>query len=177
MVLLSTSDASKNSQCYLTTTNIDGETDIKTKTALAVDSSEIVGNWFVIHLKCSIDSERTARDLLWSRECVDIFILMVPSNSPQKDLLNELSITSILLRGCRLVFTGIHRCEYPFIDWIVGCAISVGGRTKIEYSTKTKPPKKESETLTLLNHMIIYLLYLLIFICIVHSTHFHHYLG
>lgn len=40
LVLLSTSDASKNSQCYLTTTNIDGETDIKMKTALALTAQK-----------------------------------------------------------------------------------------------------------------------------------------
>ncbi len=49
MVLLSTSDASKNSQCYLTTTNIDGETDIKTKTALALTAQKslVIGLSFI----------------------------------------------------------------------------------------------------------------------------------
>lgn len=41
MVLLSTSDASKNSQCYLTTTNMMDETDIKNENCTSVDSSEI----------------------------------------------------------------------------------------------------------------------------------------
>ncbi len=176
MVLLSTSDASKNSQCYLTTTNIDGETDIKTKTALALTAQKslVIGLSFIWSVPSILNEQPViyceAENALTSS--FDGTFQLTTEGS-----IERLSITSILLRGCRLVFTGIHRCEYPFIDWIVGCAISVGGRTKIEYSTKTKPPKKESETLTLLNHMIIYLLYLLIFICIVHSTHFHHYLG
>ena len=66
--------------------------------------------------------------------------------------------------------TRFHRSFLPralIVEWAVGCAISVGSGTKIEYSTRSKPPKKESETLTLLNRMIVDLLYLLLFICIV----------
>lgn len=53
------------------------------------------------------------------------------------------------------------------IDWIIGCAVSVGSHTKIEYSTKSRPRKKESETLLLLNRCIVYLLLLLFIICII----------
>lgn len=52
------------------------------------------------------------------------------------------------------------------LDWVVGCAVSVGGQTKIEFSTKSRPHKKESETLLLLNRCIIYLLILLLVICV-----------
>ena len=38
MVLFGTSDASQSSQCFITTTNIDGETDIKTKSSLHLTS-------------------------------------------------------------------------------------------------------------------------------------------
>lgn len=48
----------------------------------------------------------------------------------------------------------------------MGCAVSVGGQTKIEFSTKSRPHKKESETLLLLNRCIIYLLILLLVICV-----------
>lgn len=52
------------------------------------------------------------------------------------------------------------------IDWVIGCAVSVGGQTKIEFSTKSRPHKKESETLLLLNRCIVYLLILLLAICV-----------
>ena len=38
MVILQTSERSTKSQCFITTTNIDGETDIKTKVALQLTS-------------------------------------------------------------------------------------------------------------------------------------------
>ena len=41
----------------------------------------------------------------------------------------------------------------------------MGRFTKIEYSTQSRPHKKESDTLLLLNRCIIYLLFLLFVIC------------
>lgn len=61
----------------------------------------------------------------------------------------------------RYVLFGVFK-----VEWIIGCAVSVGSQTKIEYSTKSRPPKKESETLMLLNRCIVYLLLLLLVICI-----------
>lgn len=72
----------------------------------------------------------------------------------------QVSISSVLLRGCRIVFT----------DWVVGCAVSVGNGTKIEYSTQKRPPKKESDSLLLLNRCVFYLLVLLIVICLVSAV-------
>ena len=52
---------------------------------------------------------------------------------------------------------------------MIGCVVSVGKNTKIEYSTRNRPEKKQSKTLQSLNHCNLYLIAFLFFICTVYD--------
>ena len=67
MVVLSTSDQSAQSTCFITTTNIDGETDIKSKASLHLSSllsSRIVCPLFSSVILCSSVRQKTRTPLL-----------------------------------------------------------------------------------------------------------------
>ena len=107
IVLLSSSDATMNSQCYITTTNIDGETDIKTKTALqltaqkslVLDHPLILRIHSIMHeqpiIRCEAENALTSS--------FDGTLQLTEEGS-----IEHISIASMLLRGCRLVFTGFN---------------------------------------------------------------------
>lgn len=101
IVLFSTSDASRNSQCYITTTNIDGETDIKTKSALLSTSSLSLSSLLDQHpiLYCEKENPNTS-----SFDGIIKF-----SRDTQVE---HISISSMILRGCRIVFTGTFFSVY-----------------------------------------------------------------
>lgn len=85
---------------------------------------------------------------------------IITTESSAENAVEHVSVASLLLRGCRVVFT----------DWVVGCAVAVGSGTKIEFSTRSRPPKKESDTLMLLNRCVFYLLILLFVICLLSAV-------
>ena len=93
MVLLSTSEGIQNSHCYITTMNIDGETDIKTKSSLLTSSSISIISFLLQQPIIYCEAEN-------------------PNNSSFDGVMKydsqveRISINSVLLRGCRLVFTG-----------------------------------------------------------------------
>ena len=93
MVLLSTSEGIQNSHCYITTMNIDGETDIKTKSALLTSSSISITSFLLQQpiLYCEAENPNTSS-----------FDGVMKYDSQ----VERISINSVLLRGCRLVFTG-----------------------------------------------------------------------
>lgn len=95
MVLLSTNDLCSDGHCYITTTNIDGETDIKTKNVLVSTSSISLASLMEQQpvLYCESENSNTSSFsgvLKFSRESQVEYV----------------SISSLLLRGCRIVFTG-----------------------------------------------------------------------
>lgn len=95
MVLLSTNDMTNDGHCYITTTNIDGETDIKTKNVLVSTSSMSLASLMEQEpvLYCESENSNTSSFsgvLKFSRETQVEYV----------------SISSLLLRGCRIVFTG-----------------------------------------------------------------------
>ena len=85
---------------------------------------------------------------------------IITTESSAENAVEHVSEASLLLRGCRVVFT----------DWVVGCAVAVGSGTKIEFSTRSRPPKKESDTLMLLNRCVFYLLVLLFVSCLLSAV-------
>ena len=204
MVILSTSDQAAQSTCFITTTNIDGETDIKSKVSLRVSSLhsllfsslvtisvssllqhhpvlfceaenpntssfdgifQLTSTEESIHGTPTLDAENTMSTSMktksgpptMSRTEPSMKRMMIP---PTEKEVEYISIASVLLRGCRVVFT----------DWVVGCAVAVGTGTKIEFSTRSRPPMKASDTLMLLNRCILYLLVLLFGICLLSAV-------
>lgn len=93
MVLFSTSDL--NNQCFITTVNIDGETDIKTKSTLFSTSTLPIQTLLSTQplIICEEENPNTSS-----------FEGILKLNRDTQ--VERISIASMLLRGCRIVFTG-----------------------------------------------------------------------
>lgn len=155
LVILSTNTCTSSDPCFITTTNIDGETDIKNRLPLQVSARLSIPEFLNESPLIYCESENA------NTSSFDGIIRLSSGAS------EHIGIGSVILRGCRVVFTSKSVLVYLSIDWVIGCAIAVGSNTKIEFSTRNRPVKKESHTLQLLNQCNIYLIALLLFICTV----------
>ena len=105
MVLFGTSDASQSSQCFITTTNIDGETDVKTKSSLHLTSQR--SSMYLPPLTIRIASVLEEHPvILCEAENATTSSFHGVLQFAEDGSLEHISISSLLLRGCRLVFTG-----------------------------------------------------------------------
>ena len=154
MVVLSTSDP--DGACYVETKNLDGETNLKVRSALNCGRQ-------VRHARdCEktefvIDSEPPHPNLYayngalrWEQRDPDF------PDAPRKEMVEPISITNVLLRGCSLRNT----------EWALGVVIFTGDETKIMLNsgvTPTKRPRLAKD----LNWNVIYNFIILFFMCLI----------
>ncbi|XP_073149211.1 phospholipid-transporting ATPase 1 [Henckelia pumila] len=140
MVLLSTSEAT--GVAYVQTTNLDGESNLKTRYAKQETQMKTPGvGKFNGLIKC----EKPNRNIYGFQANMDIDgkrISLGPSN--------------IVLRGCELKNT----------DWALGVAVYAGKETKAMLNNSGAPSKRSSLE-TKMNREIIYLSFFLVTLCII----------
>eukprot|EP00833_Pecoramyces_ruminatium_P015398 jgi/Orpsp1_1/1189430/evm.model.d7180000071980.1 len=132
LILLSSSEP--DGLCYIETSNLDGETNLKIKQAL-VETSNILTPELASQMKGSIKSEQP-NNRLYNYDGV---LMMNDKSYP-------LDPTQLLLRGAKLKNT----------QWIYGVVITTGPNTKLLRNSNKAPIKKTSvEHMT--NYQIIFL--------------------
>ncbi|KJH47798.1 phospholipid-translocating P-type ATPase, flippase [Dictyocaulus viviparus] len=145
LMLLASSEP--QSMCYIETSNLDGETNLKIKQALPITSSmttlEKISN-FEAYVECELPSRH-----------VNEF----SGNLIYQDESFPFGIDQLLLRGARLKNT----------SWIFGVAIYTGHDAKLLMNSKTAPLKNATVDLRT-NNYIILLFFVLIALAIVSAT-------
>ncbi|PLN81677.1 phospholipid-translocating P-type ATPase [Aspergillus taichungensis] len=154
MVVLSTSDP--DGACYVETKNLDGETNLKVRSALHCGRQ-------VRHARdCEktefvIDSEPPHPNLYayngalrWEQRDPDF------PDAPRKEMVEPISITNVLLRGCSLRNT----------EWALGVVIFTGDETKIMLNSGVTPTKR-ARLAKDLNWNVIYNFIILFFMCLI----------
>ncbi|KAG0249610.1 hypothetical protein BG011_009101 [Mortierella polycephala] len=142
LVLLSSSEP--EGMCYIETSNLDGETNLKIKQALP-ETVHLLTPLEVSHLGGSIRSEQPNNSLY----TFEGTLLMNSANGAQKEI--PLDPTQVLLRGAQLRNT----------NWIYGVVIFTGHESKLMRNTSATPIKRTSvEKMT--NIQIIFLFSILL---------------
>lgn len=93
LVILSTNACNNSDPCFITTTNIDGETDIKNRLPLQVSANQSISDFLNESplIYCENENANTSS--------FDGIIRLGSGAS------EHIGIGSVILRGCRLVFT------------------------------------------------------------------------
>lgn len=93
LVILSTNTCNNSDPCFITTTNIDGETDIKNRLPLQVSANQSISDFLNESplIYCENENANTSS--------FDGIIRLGSGAS------EHIGIGSVILRGCRLVFT------------------------------------------------------------------------
>ncbi|KAK5131718.1 hypothetical protein LTR08_000607 [Meristemomyces frigidus] len=154
IIVLATSDP--DGACYVETKNLDGETNLKVRTALHSG----------VKVKRARDCERTAFHMesepphanLYAYSGVVRWQQRDPKHpdEPPKDMAEPVSINNMLLRGCTLRNT----------EWIVGIAAFTGEETKIMLNSGITPSKRARISKEL-NWDVIYNFCILFIMCLV----------
>ncbi|KAM5487209.1 phospholipid transporting ATPase [Microsporum canis] len=153
VVILSTSDP--DGGCYVETKNLDGETNLKVRQALHCGRA-------VKHARdCEraqfvIESEQPHPNLYqysgtikWSQANPDY------PDSPEKEMVEAITINNVLLRGCNLRNT----------EWVLAVVIFTGLQTKIMLNTGISP-RKTARLAKDLNWNVIYNFIILFAMCL-----------
>lgn len=154
IVVLSTSDA--DGACYIETKNLDGETNLKVRTALYSGRS----------VKRARDCERTNFMLesepphanLYSYSGVVRWNQKDPRNpnAPPREMAEPITINNLLLRGCTVRNT----------EWVLGFVAFTGEDTKIMLNSGITPSKRP-KIMRDLNWNVIYNFVILFAMCLV----------
>ncbi|KAL8625040.1 hypothetical protein ACOMHN_012049 [Nucella lapillus] len=121
MVMLSSSDP--EGKCYITTANLDGETNLKTQTCIA-EMRRYQKDQEFEDLEALIECEQPVADLYTFRGRLYLM-------HQGERLLRSLGIDNVLLRGARLKNT----------SYVYGCAIYTGQESKMALNSKFKKTK------------------------------------
>jgi phospholipid-transporting ATPase len=148
LILLSSSEP--KGMCYVETSNLDGETNLKIKTAIPqtykeLENKEHVADAVIKGMKGKIECEEPNRNLY---EFV--------GNMQIRNNVAPLSQSSILLRGTKLMNT----------QFIYGTIIYSGHDTKIIMNSREAPLKRSSMD-KFTNHQILFLFILLVILALV----------
>ncbi|KAK0288026.1 phospholipid transporting ATPase [Friedmanniomyces endolithicus] len=154
IIVLSTSDA--DGACYVETKNLDGETNLKVRTALHSGGK----------VKRARDCERTAFTLesepphanLYAYSGVVRWEQRDPAHpdDPSKAMAEPVGINNMLLRGCTLRNT----------EWVVGIVAFTGEETKIMLNSGITPSKRARISKDL-NWNVVYNFIILFVMCVV----------
>ena len=154
VVVLSTSDP--DGACYIETKNLDGETNLKVRSALQAGRR-------VRHAKdCEkaefvIESEGPHPNL-YAYSAVARWQERDPRNpdAPPRDMAESIGINNMLLRGCSLKNT----------EWVLAVVIFTGQETKIMLNSG-QTPSKRARLARDLNWNVIYNFVILFFMCLI----------
>ncbi|RMD43517.1 hypothetical protein DV735_g1625, partial [Chaetothyriales sp. CBS 134920] len=154
LVVISTSDP--DGACYIETKNLDGETNLKVRTALQAgrkvrhaSDCEQAEFW--------IESEGPHPNL-YVYNAVARWRQHDPNNpdGPTKDMAEPIGINNMLLRGCSLKNT----------EWVLGVVVFTGSESKIMLNSGITPSKR-ARLAKDLNWNVIYNFIILFFMCLV----------
>lgn len=149
LILKSSTD---NNTCYIETKNLDGETSLRTKHAMAFSSSRIRRIVDLAKLKFSISTGQPNKNLY-------SFHGVVNYDDPEgleKSSSEAASIDNILLRGSVLRNT----------NYVIGIVLSTGEETKIMLNSGITPTKK-SKISKNLNYFVLINFFILFIMCFV----------
>ncbi|KPM02924.1 phospholipid-transporting ATPase IA-like protein [Sarcoptes scabiei] len=147
-----------NGICYVETANLDGETNLKARSAIRL-----------IDEICSVDKHGVKDISIENLHRKNLFSSVIHCDLPNKELYefngklifdgDEYAITSenILLRGAKLRNT----------EWALGCVIYTGHETKLMMNSSKKAILKQSNVEIMCNRQIFALLGILIVICLI----------
>ena len=125
MLLILTSLHHDGNQCFVETTNLDGETNLKVKEAPPAIKTLLRDGKFERHLVDGfVETEQPQKD-------ITKFIGAYKCNANSEQGAIPLSIENLLLRGC--VFSNT--------DWCYGVALYVGQESKIQLNSRAAPSK------------------------------------
>ena len=154
IVVLSTSDP--DGACYVETKNLDGETNLKVRSALHSGGK----------VKRARDCERTSFTLESEPPHANLYsysgVIRWPQRDPKnpdaapKEMAEPVSINNMLLRGCTLRNT----------EWIVGVVAFTGEETKIMLNSGITPSKRARISKEL-NWNVLYNFVILLIMCLV----------
>ena len=154
IIVLSTSDS--DGACYIETKNLDGETNLKVRTALYSGRK----------IKRARDCERTEFTLESEPPHANLYAYSgvvrwnqyhdVNPDAPAREMAEPVSINNLLLRGCSIRNT----------EWILGMVAFTGDDTKIMLNSGITPAKRP-KIMRDLNWNVIYNFVILFFMCLV----------
>ena len=136
IIVLSTSDPDSN--CFVETKNLDGETNLKVRKALRATSS-ICSEGDLEHAHFYIDSEPPHANLYNYNGVLKYTAAEVDAKGSMEGKTDAVTINEMLLRGCTLRNT----------KWVIGLVMFTGQDTKIMLNggdTPSKRSKIEKET-------------------------------
>ncbi|KOC61372.1 putative phospholipid-transporting ATPase IF [Habropoda laboriosa] len=141
LLLLSTTEDSE--RCYVTTSNLDGETNLKTimipKVISKMSPSQIVS------MEATVTCQHPSSDLYSFHGKLEL------NNGNSEVSTCHLTIQNLLLRGSRLKDT----------DHIIGCAVYTGHDTKLSLNSKIRCNKFSTAEKSINRHIIIFIVLLL----------------
>ncbi|XP_035775367.1 probable phospholipid-transporting ATPase IF isoform X1 [Anopheles albimanus] len=143
LVLLLSSDPT--GRCYVTTANLDGETNLKT---MAVPRGLPKLPVTDLHRLGTVEYERPNTNLYSFNGRID---LANGAGGAGNATVVPLSAENVLLRGSRIKNT----------EWAIGCAIYTGPHTKLALNSKTRRKKISSSERYINRYLVFYLILLL----------------
>jgi phospholipid-translocating ATPase len=148
VVVLSTSDP--EGACYIETKNLDGETNLKLRNALAC-SRRVRHARDCEKAECWIESEGPQANLYGYTA-----VIKWHDQHSQRDMAEPIGINNLLPRGSSVKNT----------DWVLGVVVFTGSETKIMLNSGITPSKRAKISKDL-NWNVIYNFILLFFMCLV----------
>ncbi|XP_043259044.1 phospholipid-transporting ATPase IF-like [Colletes gigas] len=142
LLLLSSSENSD--RCYVTTSNLDGETNLKTLMVPKVLSDVLESQ--IVSMEASVICQHPSSDLYSFHGKLEI------NNGENDPASGHLTIDNLLLRGSRLKDT----------DHIIGCAVYTGQDTKLSLNSKIRSNKFSTIEKSINKYIIGYMILLVI---------------
>jgi len=145
LILLASSEP--QGMCYIETANLDGETNLKIRSAL-VCTSELTDPLDLAKMTGQVEAEQPNRHLYEFAGNIDL--------GNQQEAPTPVSATQLLLRGARLRNTA----------WVYGLVVYTGHESKLLMNS-TKAPLKRSTVDIVTNYQIIFLFVILVVLSLV----------
>ncbi|XP_034184560.1 phospholipid-transporting ATPase IF isoform X1 [Osmia lignaria lignaria] len=141
LLLFSTEDSDR---CYVTTSNLDGETNLKTLLVPKIVSK--MGISEIASMEATVTCQHPSSDLYRFHGKLEV------NRSDDEVTTTYLTIENLLLRGSRLKDT----------DHIIGCAVYTGQDTKLSLNSKIRSNKFSTAEKSINKHIIIFMVLLLV---------------
>ncbi|XP_053972565.1 phospholipid-transporting ATPase IF [Hylaeus volcanicus] len=142
LLLLFTSE--DTGRCYVTTSNLDGETNLKTLMVPKVVSNMSASE--VVSMEATLTCQHPSSDLYSFHGKLEV------NNTNGEPTSGHLTIENLLLRGSRFKDT----------DHIIGCAVYTGLDTKLSLNSKIRSNKFATAEKTINKYIVVYMILLLI---------------
>ncbi|KOX76982.1 putative phospholipid-transporting ATPase IH [Melipona quadrifasciata] len=141
LLLFSTEDTKR---CYITTSNLDGETNLKSVMVPKILSKMTMSQ--IVSMEATVTCQHPSSDLYNFHGKLEI-------NNKNNEVINGyLTINNLLLRGSRLKDT----------DHIIGCAIYTGHDTKLSLNSKIRSNKFSTAEKSINKHIAMFIVLLLV---------------